>query len=447
MDIKNVAIIVFDEKENFEKTKSQIADERQVKSLICVNSLAEFSAVINNLNDSDYVCLVVHVFYTQKIIGAINYKSSRIKKVYPLIHAMYVSEGVADDIKHDMLDQKIEVDEVFKYHQIIDNIENDVFKFYTKKELLLNPEEKYNKIPQVVNYPEEKFIHIKYALITALSEEFKEVKEFVDFPDDEHIIIGNTKFLTGYLKENKKIKLIASIPPETGMIDAAIISTLMLEYFTPDYLLMSGVCGGYYNINIGDIVVAKSVFTFQKGKISDLNTKDENGIITKIELYDKNKQIVDYDHLYDVNGNQIAISIEKFEREQEHIKLEHIKTALELKKEEIEKSINDTIKGFNTEKKEDLQIHIEPMACSTMVINKDGFFEDTIKCVDRKTVAVEMESYGLARACEIANKGNTKAIIFKSVMDNTRIKDDNAKRFAARTSALFLREMFLKGII
>lgn len=442
MDIKNVAIIVFDENDNFLKTKGQIADERQVNSLRCVNSLPSFESVLNSLNDDIFVCLVVHVFYTQKICGVINFKSSRIGKIYPQIKVMYVSEGVAEDIKHNMLDQKIEVAEVYKYHQIIDNIENDTHKLYTKKELLggINEENVQSSLDKY--YPK-----FAYALITALHEEFKEVKEFVDFPESEHFKIGNITFLTGYLKENRTKKIIASIPPETGMIDTAIISTIMLEFFRPDYLLMSGVCGGHYNINIGDIVVAKSVFTFQKGKVSDINVKNEKGELAKIELFDSNNQIVDYEHLYDKDRNHIAISIEKFEREAEHISLEHIKTTLSLKKDEIERSINDTIKGFNVDKKEDLKIHIEPMACSTMVINKDGFFEDTIRSVDRKTAAVEMESYGLARACSIANGGKTNAVIFKSVMDNTKNKDDNAKRFAARTSALFLKELFLRNII
>src|SRR5690606_17219509 len=94
-----------------------------------------------------------------------------------------------------------------------------------------------------------------------------------------------------------------------------------------------------------------------------------------------------------------------------------------------------------------INIHFEPMACSTMVINKDGFFEDHIKYVDRQTVAVEMESYGVARACQFGNEGKTNWIIFKSVMDNMTQKDDRAKRFAANTSALFLKHLIYDGVL
>jgi nucleoside phosphorylase len=82
-----------------------------------------------------------------------------------------------------------------------------------------------------------------------------------------------------------------------------------------------------------------------------------------------------------------------------------------------------------------------------MVINKEGYFENRIKTINRKTAAVEMESYGVARACDFANDGQTIPIIFKSVMDNTHKKEDKAKRFAAYTSAQLLKQLFDKGII
>ena len=99
-----------------------------------------------------------------------------------------------------------------------------------------------------------------------------------------------------------------------------------------------------------------------------------------------------------------------------------------------------------------IEIKQEPIACSTMVINKDGFFEDTIRGISRKTAAVEMESYGVARACHFANNGETVPIIFKSVMDFTKNKNDivekiDVKDFAASTSAQFMKCLFEMDII
>lgn len=225
------------------------------------------------------------------------------------------------------------------------------------------------------------------------------------------------------------------------MVDSAIIATQMLEIFKPKFMIMSGVCGAKEGTKFGDIVLASKIFTFQKGKISDV--RDEKGEL--IELFDKDQNKISYDQLYDTNGKKVKVSIEKFEIEHDSIIEFKLKDFVEPHLKEIQEKINKeetlSVHGKN------IDIHFDGMACSTMVINKEGFFEDKIKIVDRKTVAVEMESYGVARACEFGNEGKTNWIIFKSVMDHTSSKGDSAKTFAAHTSALFLKYLIYDGIL
>ncbi len=87
------------------------------------------------------------------------------------------------------------------------------------------------------------------------------------------------------------------------------------------------------------------------------------------------------------------------------------------------------------------------MACSLSVIDKEDYFECNIKSVDRKTKAVEMESYGVARAVKLANGGKTKFIICKSVMDKTSNKVDGYKKPAANISAEFVQYILKNDII
>jgi nucleoside phosphorylase len=82
-----------------------------------------------------------------------------------------------------------------------------------------------------------------------------------------------------------------------------------------------------------------------------------------------------------------------------------------------------------------LKIHIKPMACGLSVINKEGYFESRISKIDRNTVAVDMESFSIARSCDLSNDKQTNAIIIKSVMDKTSNKDDSSKKLAGYTSA------------
>jgi len=300
------------------------------------------------------------------------------------------------------------------------------------------------------------FPKIKYAIITALYDiEFEEVKKVFNFPDEEEIEVGDKTYYIGYLNNNPDIKVVAGIPFNTGMVDASIMATQMLEIFHPDYILMSGVCGGFIDdCNLGDIVIARNVYTFQKGKLSDIKTKDKEGNFAMIDLYDKDKNVVHYDKLYDIDGNQISISVERFKREDDSvITIDHFKDKYDKHKNTIIDKINRKIKDdLPIKLTNDVNLHYEPMACSTMVINKEGFFEDTLKAIDRKTIAVEMESYGVARACRYANEGKTKPLIFKSIMDFTYNKSDsdgsiNWKKVAAFTSAQFMGLLFENKII
>jgi nucleoside phosphorylase len=88
-----------------------------------------------------------------------------------------------------------------------------------------------------------------------------------------------------------------------------------------------------------------------------------------------------------------------------------------------------------------LQAHIQPMACTEAVIDKPGHFVEFTDR-DRKTIAVDMESFSILKACESLHTYQTKGIIIKSVMDRTSDKNDGTKAYASYTSA-----MFLKGIL
>ena len=81
------------------------------------------------------------------------------------------------------------------------------------------------------------------------------------------------------------------------------------------------------------------------------------------------------------------------------------------------------------------------------VIDLEGFFEENITSVDINDLALEMESYGVSRACELVNNGNTKALIIKSAMDNTVDKVDGAKTYAAWTSATFIKYVLENNLI
>ncbi len=243
-----------------------------------------------------------------------------------------------------------------------------------------------------------------YVIITALEEhEMEKVLPMITktgtVPNDIHLI----EF--GHLKTNPEKKIAYASQQSTGMVDASILATELILRFNPKILIMAGVLGGKPDdVSIGDVVVATKVFTIDKGKISQYGFKketeasnNENAYITKLRR--KKKDIVGY------------------------------------------------IREVDETRESTVNMHFGPIACVRQVIDLKDFFEDRITPVDRKAIALEMESYGISRACELINNGRTKALIIKSAMDNTVDKVDHAKHYAAWTSAKCVRYILEQDLI
>jgi nucleoside phosphorylase len=189
------------------------------------------------------------------------------------------------------------------------------------------------------------------------------------------------------------------------MVDAAIIASELITRYSPKFLIMTGVLGGKpKDTKIGDVIISKSVFTIDKGKITN-------------EVFKK-------------------------EIEQESTTSSYT-TAIIRAKEKIINFMKEKDEIFN----KNYNIHFEPIACVRSVIDKEKFFEENILSVDRKAIALEMESYGIVRACKLINNGNTIPLIIKSVMDNTYAKTDEGKKLAAWTSAKVLEYIISNDII
>lgn len=459
MDTRKISLFVYDTEENFRDSKNLIGREGStLKKILRVSSIEDLDRELNSgaISDDDFVFLVVHVFAFEKIKGYKEFVSVGIREKYPKLGFMLISDaGDKKAITHEMVDGELPIEKVYKYHDVLTNLRNETVTAVRKKDLYGTNDPKESISSHSSQSP--LFPKIKYAVITALyKDEFEELCNFFEFPDEKKIQVATKVFYVGHLKGHKEIEIVAAVPNATGMLDSSIVATLMLEYFRPDYIFMSGVCGGGPGLKFGDIIIAKQVFTFQKGKLSDLKDKNVKGELTKIELFDAERKPIDYNHLYDLEGNQVVLSIEKFERELDSvINLNSaVEDLLNPKIAGIKEKINKDIRRVTSyfELQPEINIEVAPMACSTMVINKEGFFEDTIRSVERKTAAVEMESYGVARACQFANQGKTIAIIFKSVMDNTSNKSDsvrgiNVKKFAAFTSAHFLKYLLEDRIL
>ena len=259
-----------------------------------------------------------------------------------------------------------------------------------------------------------------YLFITALYKaEFEYLKLFCDFKEENSIKERENTHHIGTLKFDTTKKVVAIHQLKTGMVDAAILTAEMIARYKPKTVVMTGVCGGNPNKNdlsIGDIIIPISIFMFEKGKKV---IKDGKTILLN-EL--------------DVVNIQGGLLTQILNKEEEILKKMKAHFAI----------LNQLPKGFNPV---NLKIHTDKsMACSTAVIDAKGYFEQVIISKDRNSIGVEMESYAVARACQLSEQ-KPNCLIIKSVMDKTRFKTDEGKRLAGQTSAKMLEEIIRAGII
>ena len=126
MDTNNINIIVFDDKDNFERTKNLIGYEGDtVKRFFCIQSLYHFKNVLEQLGDDDLIILVVHVFgKTENLKGIAEFKASDIAEKYSRLEYMLVSEGNSQvNIQKSMLENSYDIKDVkniYKYWQVRD---------------------------------------------------------------------------------------------------------------------------------------------------------------------------------------------------------------------------------------------------------------------------------------------------------------------------------------
>lgn len=427
MNIDKVVLIVMDEKENFNSKATQSRLGTRWKEIKLATSRNEFDQIYEALDPQQEFIFACHLFHAKddsgmSLRGYYTLEDSNIEADYK-ITAHLVSSGDSGEVMKNLHEAEKISRPVHIYSSLRESVINDK----------ITPHKKQNDhIDQVMEKTTNAISQVDFGIITALyTDEFNMIEDLFEWTGTHRTL--KKVYRLGHPKSDPSKKIVAIHLTETGIVDASVIATQMAEIFKPKIIMMPGVCGGDIKTGIGDVIVAKKVFMFQKGKVSDIKNEKEE----PLKVYDANGIEVDLKNLQDESGKLISVNIEKFEIEHNSIcELDSaIRDVLEPKIKQIRNKINEEIGPFNKE----INIHFEPMACSTMVINKEGYFEQNVKTVDRKVIALEMESYGIARACDFANEGRTSFLIFKSVMDNMKNKEDGNKSFAGKTSALFLK--------
>jgi nucleoside phosphorylase len=201
----------------------------------------------------------------------------------------------------------------------------------------------------------------------------------------------------------KSLKVVATIATFMGLTAAAIATTQLVMQFRPRLVVMVGIAAGTRSGNkeFGDVLVADPSVDYNSGKVVH-----ENGI--RDFLPDP----------YPIGLNARLRSV--------------------LQKYQAAPSIFEEIRsGWTKQLPSGVnRLHLGPLGAADQVI------DDPLRILEiqrnwRKLIGVEMETYGVYRACHEAPEPKPRFISFKSVCDFAAEKTDSWQEFAAFTAAEF----------
>lgn len=209
-------------------------------------------------------------------------------------------------------------------------------------------------------------------------------------------------------RSGQQLKIVGTVATSMGLTAAAIATTHLVLHFRPRIVAMVGIAAGTRSGNkqFGDVLVADPSIDYNSGKVVH-----ENGI--RAFLPDP----------YPLGLNARLRSV-----------LHKYRTTHAVF-EEIRKRWQGSVPN------EPNKLHLGPLGAADQVI------DDAQRVVEiqrnwRKLIGIEMETYGVYRACHEAPDPKPRFVSFKSVCDFAAEKTDSWQAFAAFTAAEFAISFF-----
>lgn len=204
-------------------------------------------------------------------------------------------------------------------------------------------------------------------------------------------------------KSGKELKVVATISTSMGLTAAAIATTQLVMQFKPRLVAMVGIAAGTRSggKEFGDVLVADPSVDYNSGKV---------------ELKDGVRGFLPDPYPLGLNARLRSV-LQKYQANR--AVFEQIRAGWKAK---LPAHAN--------------RLHLGPLGAADQVIDDETRVLEIQKNW-RKLIGVEMETYGVYRACHEAPEPKPRFISFKSVCDFAAEKTDSWQDFAAFTAAEF----------
>lgn len=190
------------------------------------------------------------------------------------------------------------------------------------------------------------------------------------------------------------------------------MTSKVIIHFEPQYILMTGIAAGLdKDFQFGDIMVGTDIWNYSSGKYEEISENDT----TKVILSPDPKHIPISQFL------QSSLTSHKYDELLDSIKNQY---------PQLPPVQNNP------------RVHFGPIACGVAVVASQEIVQQQVKAHGRKTIGLDMESYGVCYAAQTTITKETPVIIVKSISDLANVeKDDSAQPYAAYTSAKFAENL------
>jgi nucleoside phosphorylase len=257
---------------------------------------------------------------------------------------------------------------------------------------------------------------VDVCVITALAD--PEQRALLDtkiiWNSDPEFVDSNTSIRRGILKDksDQNISIIMGCSSRMGSVEAALLSSKLIDRFRPKILAMAGICAGLEGkVFYGDPILANPVWDWTSSKW----TVDEKG----------NEVIEPSPHYLECEGEIVSRFIQ-------------LKDDLDLLN-----SIRDDWRGKKPNTV--LTAHCGPVASGPIVVADGRKLEEIKTTQNRQVLGLEMEAYGVYSAAAKAGLPRPLALSIKSVCDfaDPR-KNDEMQKYASYTSASILYQFLFR---
>lgn len=202
-------------------------------------------------------------------------------------------------------------------------------------------------------------------------------------------------------RDGRKLPVIALRQNEKGSISSATTALKAINSFNPQYVIMPGIAAGIHfkhkqvQPELGDVVVADSVWNLSKGKYAELE-------------------------LSDLNDGEMG-----------YIPRPSISNITPESRKLLRRYVKSDANPVRT--------HIGTFLTAGAVVANSHFIDRAILSSNHVAKALDMESYGLFYACEISGTNHPTPIIAKGISDFAdEHKSDESQNMAACNSVAFV---------